>query len=114
MPNSNASCPAKRWRVSRYATRIPTARAVIGAAMAESVTVVQNELHAAPAHRMPFAVHSMPNALDVMTQRERVIASPRLGEPTDQSHHVDDDGESEPRQRDPVAEPADRIGQRHR
>jgi hypothetical protein len=36
--------------------------AVIGAATAESVMVVQNELHAAPAHRMPCAVHSMPNA----------------------------------------------------
>ena len=61
VPNSKAAWPAKRWRVRRYAVRMPSA-AVIGAAMADSDTVVQNELHAAPAHRMPWGPHSMPNA----------------------------------------------------
>ena len=37
--------------------------AVTGAAIAESVIVVQNEFHAAPVHNRPWPVHSMPNAL---------------------------------------------------
>jgi hypothetical protein len=36
---------------------------VIGAAIAESFTVVQNELQPAPAQIIPFGPHSMPNAL---------------------------------------------------
>src|SRR6187431_1683207 len=51
VPNSNAVCPAKRCRVSRYAVRSPST-AVIGAAIADRRNVVQNELHAAPAQRM--------------------------------------------------------------
>ncbi len=36
--------------------------AVRGAAIADSLIVVQNEFHAAPAHRMPWLVHSIANA----------------------------------------------------
>ena len=61
VPNSNAPRPAKRWRVSSQAARMPSA-AVIGAAIADSLTVVQNEFHAAPAQMRPSGPHSMPNA----------------------------------------------------
>ena len=37
--------------------------AVTGAAIAESLTVVQNEFHAAPAQMMPSLVSSIENAL---------------------------------------------------
>ena len=37
--------------------------AVSGAAIAESLTVVQNEFHAAPAQMRPWRPHSTPNAL---------------------------------------------------
>ena len=61
VPNSNAPWPTKRWRVSSHAARMPSA-AVSGAATAESLTVVQNEFHAAPDQMRPCVPHSMPNA----------------------------------------------------
>ena len=62
VPNSNADRPTKRCRVRMYAVRIPMS-AVTGAAIAESLTVVQNEFHAAPAQMMPLLVSSIENAL---------------------------------------------------
>ncbi len=60
--NSSAARPAKRWRTSSQAASRPSS-AVSGAAMAASVTVVQNEFHAAPDQISPSAVRSMAKAL---------------------------------------------------
>src|ERR1700675_313327 len=62
VPNSKADRPWKRWRVRMYAVRRPSA-AVMGAAIAESLTVVQNELHAVAPQSRPCAPDSIPNAL---------------------------------------------------
>ncbi len=62
VPNSNADWPRKRWRVSTYAVSRPNT-AVTGAAIAESLTVVQNELHAVPTQSKPFGPDSTPKAL---------------------------------------------------
>src|SRR5450755_3569989 len=61
VPNSNADRPTNRWRVRMYAVRMPIT-AVIGAAIADSLTVVQNEFHAAPAQMMPLPENSIENA----------------------------------------------------
>src|SRR4029079_15718254 len=60
VPNSNAARPAKRCRVRMYAVRIPRT-AVIGAATAESSTVVQNELHDVPDQKITTLTHSIEN-----------------------------------------------------
>ena len=88
--------------------------AVTGAAIAESLTVVQNELHAAPAHRMPCVRPLDAEGLHVVPQRERVVAAPGFDEPAGQRHRVDDDRERRPRQRDAVAEAAHAVGQLRR
>jgi hypothetical protein len=45
-----------------YAVSKPST-AVTGAAIADSLTVVQNELHAVPTHSRPLAPDSTPKAL---------------------------------------------------
>ena len=78
--------------------------AVSGAAIAESLTVVQNEFHAAPAHRMPWRSPFDAERLHVVPQRQRVVAAPGLDEAAGERHRVDHDREQRPRQRDAVAE----------
>ena len=101
VPNSNAPWPAKRWRVSSHAARMPSA-AVSGAAIADSLTVVQNEFHAAPAHRRPCGAPFDAERLHVVLQRRRVVAPPRLDEAAGERHRVDHDRQQRPWQRDCV------------
>ena len=88
--------------------------AVTGAAMAESLTVVQNEFHAAPAHRRPCSRPLDAEGLRVVPQRQRVVAAPGFDETAGQRHRVDDDRERRPRQGDAVAEAARAIRQLRR
>ena len=88
--------------------------AVTGAAIAESLIVVQNEFHAAPVHRRPWRGPFEAERLRVVPQRQRVVAAPGLDEAAGERHRVDHDGERRPRQRDAVAEAAHAVRQLRR
>ena len=60
--NSKARCPANCVRASSQLIRRPRP-AHSGAAMAASLTVVNNELHAVPAQTRPCAPHCRSNAV---------------------------------------------------
>src|SRR4029450_418011 len=76
LPDSTAALPRKLCRVRRYAERMPSA-AVSGAASAASLIVVQNEFQAAPAHRMPWLVHSIARAFAEGLRAGAAVRPPR-------------------------------------
>ena len=77
--------------------------AVSGAETAAIVSVVKNEFQAAPLQIRPCALGADREGIDVVAQREAVVAAPGLDEAAEHDHQVDDGGERRPGQRRGVA-----------
>ena len=65
-----------------------------GAETAEIASVVKNEFQAAPLQIRPMLARHDREGVDVVAQREAVVAAPGLDEAAEHDHQVDDRGQA--------------------